>query len=171
MSNNHDELEHSPSVEDHKHPKLPPFIAIEYDGRKAVIQRNPSYQVGPSPVLPKLTIELFLCLSQETIGSIKKLYTTLWGIPDDEIRLCARLDEMDDIFLIAEELWSELLPGLKHIKVTLDRSPPGGMIVDRPSPKNTILDQTSPKSMIPDSLLNKKIQSERTTFHTCAIGN
>lgn len=117
---------------------------------------------------------------QETVGSIKKLFTALWGTPDDEIRLCVRLDELDDTFLIAEDMWSELLPGLKHVKVALDQLSPGGMILDRSLPRGMIVDQPLPggmvvdqpsPTMIPDSLLNEKIQSEQATLRTQAIYN
>lgn len=64
------------------------------------------------------------------------MFPALRDTPDDEIRLGARLEEFDDTFLIAGDLWSEVLPELRSVKVVLDGP--------RPSAGSTTLDQPPP---------------------------
>ncbi|CAE6517020.1 unnamed protein product [Rhizoctonia solani] len=73
-----------------------PFLVVEYSDRKVVIMRSTSYA--------------------NTIVSIKKAFSQLRGLGDQQIRLFVRLEQLP-LAQAVEELWEELVPSLSLIKV------------------------------------------------------
>ncbi|CAE6458892.1 unnamed protein product [Rhizoctonia solani] len=74
-----------------------PFIAVEYSSRKVAILRSTSYM--------------------NTIASIKKAFGELQQIANQRIQLFVKIDQIDDLVQVIEELWTELVPFLSLLTV------------------------------------------------------
>ncbi|KAG8741065.1 hypothetical protein FRC10_003405 [Ceratobasidium sp. 414] len=73
------------------------FLVAEYNGRKAT----------------------------STVASVKRAFKPLRSAAPDDIEICAWFEEHKDVVRITEELWGELLPRLKLVKVLLENSDTG----------------------------------------------
>ncbi|KAG9084866.1 hypothetical protein FS749_004893 [Ceratobasidium sp. UAMH 11750] len=82
-----------------------PFLVAEYNGRKATVPRSPSYK--------------------STVAYVKRAFRPLRSVVSDDIEICAWFEEHDDVVRITEELWAELLPRLKLVKILLEASETG----------------------------------------------
>ncbi|EUC55128.1 ubiquitin family protein, putative [Rhizoctonia solani AG-3 Rhs1AP] len=85
------------------------LLAVEYSDRKVVIRRSASYA--------------------NTMASIKKAFSQLRNVPDQQIQLFVKLEQLDDLAQVVEDLWEELVPSLLLVKVVMARLP-------TPSPNN-----------------------------------
>ncbi|KAJ1302337.1 hypothetical protein OPQ81_001152 [Rhizoctonia solani] len=87
-------------------PTTSDFLVVEYEGRRALISRNPNYQ--------------------ETISAIKRTFGRLRTAAASrrrDILISALLEEIGDWVRITPGLWSTILPGLTTVKVHIDTSP------------------------------------------------
>ncbi|EUC55127.1 hypothetical protein RSOL_092840, partial [Rhizoctonia solani AG-3 Rhs1AP] len=79
------------------------LLAVEYSGRKIVILRSANYA--------------------NTIASIKKAFSQLRNVSDQQIQLFVKLEQLDDLAQVVEDLWDELVPSLPLVRVVMTTLP------------------------------------------------
>ncbi|QRV95196.1 ubiquitin-like Rad60 SUMO-like protein [Ceratobasidium sp. AG-Ba] len=80
------------------------FIAAEYVGRKVAVRRSPNYDT--------------------TLSLVKEAFKPLGSVDSERISISAFVEELGSTLEISKNIWSDLLPDLKHITITLDSSSP-----------------------------------------------
>ncbi|KAG9079889.1 hypothetical protein FRC06_007343 [Ceratobasidium sp. 370] len=81
------------------------FLVAEYNRRKATVLRSSSYS--------------------RTVASVKRAFKPLRFAAPDDIEICAWFEEHDDLIRVTEELWAELLPRLRLIKILFEKPETG----------------------------------------------
>ncbi|QRV95198.1 polyubiquitin-C [Ceratobasidium sp. AG-Ba] len=78
------------------------FIAAEYNGRQVAVRRCADYEI--------------------TLTLIKEAFKPLKFVDVERISISAFVEEIGDSLEISKNIWSDLLPELKRVTITLDSS-------------------------------------------------
>ncbi|KAG8793473.1 hypothetical protein FRC12_002614 [Ceratobasidium sp. 428] len=80
------------------------FISVEYHSHQVAVRRSANYDT--------------------MLSLVKEAFRSLRSVETERISISAFVEELGDTLEVSKNIWSELLPELTHVTITLDSSPP-----------------------------------------------